>query len=94
MTINCKFKIHIKKTGMFQCAADANGWAWLWNNKDETENPCGYCKKYKSGKGKFVSHELKSGEFWDIAGGMITPADWLNICMTQNIQYDSDMDMG
>lgn len=71
----CKFELLVRNTGLFHCAADVNGWAELYTH-EEFESPCPHCKKRVAGKPTVVDHELKSAEFWEIAGELITEEDW------------------
>ena len=72
---DCKFEIRVGETGRFHCAADVNGWAYLWTH-EEFESPCDGCKKRVGGKATKVERELKSAEFWQVAGSIITEKDW------------------
>lgn len=74
----CKFEIAITKSAYgnntFQCARDCDGWAYIW--KHDTSSPCIDCSLYVKGTPVVVDRELKSNEFWEIAGGMIENKDW------------------
>ena len=74
MTDKCRFEMRIKGTAMFQCAAERIGWAHLWEHGDF--DPCLKCEKKISGKPLQIDNELKSAEFWPLAGKQIRTKDW------------------
>jgi len=67
--------IQIEGTTQFQCAADKNGWAFIWDYSEKTSNPC-ICWKYVRGKPTITKRELPSRTFWPIAGQIIRGRDW------------------
>jgi len=75
----CKFEIKIMNSAfgknMFHCARDKNGWAHIWKH-DNVSCPCLNCTLCVEGSPSVVDRELKSDEFWEIAGGLITDKDW------------------
>jgi len=83
----CKFEITIGSTGRFHCAADVNGWAYLWTH-EEFESPCVGCKKRRDGEPTKVEHELKSAEFWQVAGNIITEKDWDHLNAVKHTRKD------
>lgn len=72
----CRFKIRVAKSGLYHCAANVNGWAYLFSEKEDYRNACIGCKKYVPGKPKKVKRELKSIEFWAVAGKLVRAGDW------------------
>lgn len=69
----CRFELTLPN-GLFHCAADEHGWAWLWEH-DEINDPCP-CEKFIEGEPTKLEHELKSTEFWKVAGELIREEDW------------------
>ena len=74
---SCKFRL-IVPSGMFHCAADVNGWAYLWSSDSDSLNSLkGDCQHYVRCEGKYITRELDSSHFWDTSGDLISPADWV-----------------
>ena len=73
--MSCKFEIQIGDTDKFQCAADVNGWAWIWSH-EKWRNPCTGCDKRINGKPARVDHELRAADFFPFACSIIKAQDW------------------
>lgn len=73
----CKFEMQIKNTNKFQCAVKfgSNGWAYLWSHNG-LNDPCEDCKYKTKGVPIEVEKELKSNDFWEQSGKLITEKDW------------------
>ena len=71
----CRFMIRIANSSdkLFHCAANVNGWAFMFSENDDA---CLHCSKKVNGKPTVVDHELKSAEFWELSGTLIREQDW------------------
>jgi hypothetical protein len=67
----CRFMIKVKNQRVFHCAVFVHGWAELF-----MDDACIACPYKVKGKPIVVDKELKSGEFWEIAGKQIRAKDW------------------